>query len=112
MTTPPAPAAPTLTLTTDQDNYLVGATITVTADYMDAQSSPTPLVISETMTDAEGNTVSASVTVNVLVQASQQMTGTPTDTAGDTYTEVSNVLNPDGSGTATYTTVAAAPPAA
>jgi hypothetical protein len=108
MTTPPAPTPPTLTLTTDAPSYVAGQTLTLTAVYADSQANPVTLTITETMTDALANTVSASVAVTVVEQASEQMTGTPSDDFGDAYAEVSNTLA-NGTGTAVYTTTVTPP---
>jgi phosphatidate phosphatase APP1 len=107
MTTPPAP--PSLSLTTDAASYLVGQTLTLTAVYADSQASPVDLTITATATDSQGNTVSAEVDVTVLAQASESMDVEASDNAGDTYTVVSNVLNPDGTGTAVLTTTVSLP---
>lgn len=111
MTTPTPPAStPTLTLTTDASSYIVGSTLTLTADYADVQAAPSTLTISVTATDAQGNTVSATDSVTVVQQVSELMTVVPTDSSNDTYTLVSNTVS-NGTGSAIFTTTVGTPPA-
>lgn len=106
--TSPTPTVPALTLTADKDTYNVGDPIEVTALYSDGSAVQVALVISGSFADQAGNTVTADVTVQVNETVSQPMTGTLTDSFGDTWAEVSN----DNAGTAIFQSVVGTPPAA
>jgi hypothetical protein len=108
MTTPPAPTLPTLALATDATSYVAGQALTLTATYADSQSSPVTLTITAVATDSAGNTVSATTAATVVEQASEQMDVVPTDSFGDTFTEVSNTLSA-GTGTAVFTATVTPP---
>ena len=108
MTTPAAPAAPTISLATDKASYNVGDTLTLTVTYADAQSQASNLTIDVSASDSQGHTVTSSVTVVVTQTATEGMTVTATDSFNGTWTLVSN----DGKGTAVLSTVIGTPPAA
>lgn len=83
-------SAPTLALSTDKAIYNVGETITVTAAYTDTKTQSTPLILSGTASDPEGNTVTATVTVTVNSQVPEHMDVVVTDSASHTYTKTSD----------------------
>lgn len=101
MSTPSAPASPTLALSTDAQIYNSGDTITVTANYSDSTASPEVLTITGTATDSNGNQVTATTTVTVNTADQQPMGVDLSDDFGDTYAEVSN-----SGGVAVFTTTA------
>lgn len=97
------PAPPTLTIATDQPSYAPGATVTLTASYTDDNGTSFPVTVNATATDSNDppNTATASTTFSVTTAAGELMTVTVTDSAGDAYTQVSDVI-----GTAVFTTTA------
>jgi hypothetical protein len=106
--TTPASTAPTMSVATDKDSYVVGDTITLTVTYADANAQATDLVVTVNGSDAEGNQVQAQTTVQVVQTASGPMDVSATDSFNDTYTVVSN----DGSSTAVLSATVGSPPAA
>ena len=104
--TTPAPATPTLAITTDKSVYNVGDTLTLTADYSDSSAVPVTLTITASASDASGNTVNATATVTVNTAEQQAMTIGASDSFGDSFGIVSNAA-----GVAVLTTVIGTPPA-
>lgn len=102
MTTP----APAVTVTADQASYAVGDTITVTVDYTDPANPGTGLTVTATVTNADGTTETATATVSVGSAAAVPLTVSVTDSFGDSYTQVSNVV-----GTAVFSATVGTPPA-
>jgi hypothetical protein len=105
--TTPAPAAPTISLSTDKTTYNTGDPLTLTVTYADAQSQPVQLTITATATDAQGNTATGTAVVTVTEQETEAMTVSATDSFNDSYSLVSN----DGKGTAVLSTTVGTPPA-
>jgi hypothetical protein len=104
--TTPVSTAPTMSVATDKDSYVVGDTITLTVTYADANAQASDLVVTVNGSDAEGNQVQATTTVQVVQTASGPMDVSATDSWGNAYSVVSN----DGQSTAVLSaTISAAP---
>lgn len=104
VTTPPVPAAPTLTIATDSPSYSPGDVITLTASYTDENGTSFPVEVTAVAADSgtPPNTVSATTTFQVVTSAGELMAVTVTDDAGDVWT-------PSGTpviGTSVFTTTA------
>jgi hypothetical protein len=101
------PVAPTLTLATDQAVYTPGQTVTLTATYTDPNGQALTVTISADATDdnTPPDTVTATTSFAVQPAATELMEVAVTDSAGDLWTQVSDVP-----GTAVFTTTAPSAP--
>ena len=97
------PTPPTLTIATDRPSYSPGDTITLTCSYTDENGTSFPVTVTADAADnaTPPNTASATTTFSVVTAAGELMTVTVSDTASDSWTQVSNVI-----GTAVFTTPA------
>jgi hypothetical protein len=97
------PTPPTLSISTDQATYAPGDTVTLAALYTDPNGTSFTVEVTANATDSNTppNTATGTTSFNVAAPASELMTITVSDTAGDTYSEVSNVP-----GQAVFTTTA------
>ena len=101
------PTPPTLTIATDQAAYAPGDLVTLTATYTDpnGQSFPVTVTAAAADSDTPPNTVTAQTTFTVNAAASELMEVAVTDSADDTWTQISDVP-----GTAVFTTTAPSAP--
>jgi hypothetical protein len=101
------PTPPTLTIATDQPAYAPGDLVTLTATYTDPNGTSFPVTVTAAAADDNDppNTVTAQTTFTVNPPATELMEVAVTDSANDTWTQVSDVP-----GTAVFTTTAPATP--
>lgn len=101
------PVAPTLTIATDQASYTPGQTVTLTATYTDPNGQAFTVTVTAAAADSNDppNTVTAQTSFQVVSPATELMEVAVTDSANDTWTQVSDVP-----GTAVFTTTAPSAP--
>ena len=100
------PAAPAVTVSTDQASYNVGDPITVTVEYADPSNPGQTLTVTATVTNLDGTTATGTASVQVGAAAAVPLNVAVTDSFGGSYAQQSNVP-----GTAVFTGTVAAPPA-
>jgi hypothetical protein len=104
-----SPTPPTLTIATDQAAYAPGDLVTLTATYTDPNGQSFPVTVTAAAADDNSppNTVTAQTTftVNAAAIPAELMEVAVTDSADDTWTQIS-----DAPGTAVFTTTAPSSP--
>jgi hypothetical protein len=88
--TTPAPAADTVTVTTDKSSYAVGDPITVTVEYTDPANPGTALTVTATVTNGDGSTSTGTVAVTVGGTPAQPLPVAVSDSFGTAYTQQSS----------------------